>query len=80
MDTEDRIIELEINHYAIRLLIDDLPHLYILRDQFIGFQSWYYDDTDYCIEFQLLNGTILCEYADKSIWIKILGLLDEQLR
>lgn len=38
-------VEVQINHYDIRVLIDGLPQVYILRSEFVGFEidKDYYD-------------------------------------
>lgn len=67
---------------ALRLFINDLLHLEIILDSYVGMQSWQ-EGTRKCvykIEFYLNNGIeILCAYEDRAVWEQVLKLLEENL-
>ncbi len=63
----------------IKIYINDLLHLCIKIDGYIGMQSWIddYSKYRYNINFHFKNNTdILCEYDDRNLWENILKQLD----
>lgn len=65
----------ELTFYAIRIFCNDLLHLHIRRNEFMGLQSWK-DGDKYSIEYTLRDGkSILSEYALKESWESILRSL-----
>ena len=63
----------------IKIYINDLLHLCIKIDEYIGMQSWIddYSKYRYNINFNFKNNTdILCEYDDRNLWVSILKQLD----
>jgi hypothetical protein len=63
----------------IKIYINDLLHLCIKIDEYIGVQSWIddYSKYRYNINFHFKNNTdILCEYDDRNLWESILKQLD----
>lgn len=72
-------VELLIDHYTIRLMINDLPHVYIQRDEFIGFQSWADKKDQYSIEFYTKTNSILTQQDNKDKWLLILSELNNKL-
>lgn len=71
-------VEIKINYYKIKILIDGLPHISINRKDFIGYHSWQ-DDSHYSIEFYTKTNKILTEQDSKEKWILILKKLDQYL-
>ena len=73
-------IELKINKKQIKIYIDDILHLSIVREELISIQSWImgYDGyRKYHIEYTTKTNTIESEYDNIEKWKKILKLLDE---
>lgn len=73
------IVELKINHYSIKLLIDGYIHLFVWRNQFIGFQSWSDGNGAYSIEFYTKSNSIKLEQDTKEKWLSILTELNNKL-
>ena len=72
-------VELQINHYDFRLMIDGLPHVYILREQFVGYQSWSDGENMYVIEFYTKTNSIRTEQDKKEKWVAMLTELNSKL-
>lgn len=72
-------LEVQINHYDIRVMLDGLPHVYILRKEFVGFQSWADDESMFVIEYYTTKNKIRTELDTKDKWIKLLKALNEKL-
>jgi hypothetical protein len=70
-------VELLIDHYTIKLMIDELIHVYLLRDEFVGFQSWADKKDQYSIEFYTKTNSILTEQDNKDKWLAILRELNK---
>lgn len=68
----------------VRIYIDGILHLLVLRKKFIGIQSWFEFSTErtykiYKIEIYTKNKTVLVEHYNKKSWTTILNLLDKNL-
>ena len=72
-------VEVQINHYDIRVLIGGLPHLYILRKEFVGLQSWNDDESMFVIEFYTTHNKIRAEYDTKEKWLSVLKAINSKL-
>jgi hypothetical protein len=72
-------VELQIDHYNFKLLINDYIHVFIERDRFVGFQSWSDKNGKYAIEFYTTTGSILTEQDSREKWIAILTELNSKL-
>ena len=72
-------VEIQINHYDLRLMIDELPCVYILRKEFVGFQSWKDDESMYVIEFYTKRNKITTEWNKKEKWDQILKEINDKL-
>lgn len=74
-------IKVVVNNNKIEVIIDDLTHLSIKQDSFIGYQSWIaYNQSneefkEYCIEYYTKTNTILTRFNNKNRWTKILKCL-----
>ena len=60
-------VEVQINHYDIRVLIDGLPQVYILRSELVGFSSWADDNAMAVIEYHTKSGVIRTEFDDSEL-------------
>ena len=72
-------VELKINHYTIKLLIDGYIHVFIRREQFIGFSSWDDGNNKFAIEYYTTSNSILTEQDSKEKWLQILTELNNKL-
>lgn len=70
-------VEVQINHYDIRVLIDGLPQVYILSSEFVGFSSWADDNAMAVIEYHTKSGVIRTEFDDIKKWLSVLAELQE---
>lgn len=72
-------IEIQLNHYDLRVLIDELLHIYILRDEFIGFQTWADDESMFVIEYYTKTNKITTQWNNKEKWEQLVKSLNEKL-
>jgi hypothetical protein len=77
-------IEIKIGPSEVAVLIRNLPHLLLRRQDLIGIQSYYKTtgvrDPLYFIEFTMRHETIIADYNDRKLWEGILiGLRDARL-
>lgn len=73
-------VEIQLNHYDLRIFIDDYPCVYIPRKKFNGFQAWNDDETMFVIEFYSEKTKIKTEWDTKEKWLQVLKSLNEGLR
>ena len=73
-------VRVELTFYALKIYIDDALHLFIRRNELIGFQAWRDDKNSYKIEYLLRDGEFLTEYDSSEKFLMILKLLDEVLK
>lgn len=71
-------ITIKIEFNTIKIYIDNILHIHIERDRFLGLQSWRWN-SKFVIEFTLTTNTIVTEYEDIDMWKTILDLLDKNL-
>lgn len=71
-------IEVTLKGDVFKILIDDLPHLYICGP-ILSFQSWSNQDKFYLIEYKTKNQTIKTEYDCLLKWTEILKQLNQIL-
>lgn len=72
-------LEIEINHYDIRVMIEGLPCVYILRKEFVGFQSWNDDESMFVVEFYTKTNKITTEWDTREKWEQVLKELNNKL-
>ena len=72
-------VELKIDHYTIKLFIDGYIHVFIRREQFVGFSSWSDGNNKYAIEYYTITNSILTEQDSKEKWLSILNELNNKL-
>jgi hypothetical protein len=70
-------IEIQLNHYDIKVMINGLPHIVIDRKAYIGFQAYTDDDKMSVIEFYTKTNKIKAEYDDIKKWEQILKELNK---
>lgn len=68
----------EITVSSIKVRIDDILHLHIPRDRYVGLHAWQFrDESTFYLEIILNGGTILAEYDRRDMWVSILAELDK---
>ncbi len=72
-------IQIINDHYQIKIMIDNLPHLLIDKKEFVGYHSWHDSETECCIEFITKTNTILVEYDSKDKWLQMLKAINENI-
>ena len=72
-------VSVELTHYTIKVLIDDLPHICIDRNEYIGYQSWSDDEAMSVIEYYTKTNKIRTEFDTKGKWKQVLVALNEEL-
>jgi hypothetical protein len=79
MKTKSRY-EVTVNGRTLRIYINEVLHLAIDREKFIGLQSWIEEVDWFCIEYYYLGSDpILSEYDDFEKWKEILRLVNQNL-
>jgi hypothetical protein len=68
-------IRVTIDYYSIRVHIDGLLHVYVLRSKLLGISSWK-DGGTYSLEFARAGGSILCEYDSAEKFRAVMGGLE----
>jgi hypothetical protein len=72
-------IEVQLNHYDIRVMIDGFCHVYIDRKEFVGFQAWTDDEKMSVIEYITKTNKIKAEYDSVEKWKEVLKALNDNL-
>jgi hypothetical protein len=72
-------IEVQLNHYDIKVMIDGLCHVYIDRKEFVGFHSWVDDDKMAVIEYYTKSNCIRTEFDNIKKWEQVLKALNDNL-
>jgi len=70
-------VVIKINHYTIKILIDDLIHVFMWREEFVGFQSWSDGNGKYAIEFYTKTNSFKTEQDTKEKWVAMLKELND---
>ena len=62
---------------SVKVYVENILHIHFLRSNFIGLQSWGYEQESlFYIDIILVGAPIHCEYQKKELWVKILSELD----
>lgn len=61
----------------IKVYINGKLHLSVRKDELVGLQSWIEGEGCWCIDWELKDKTIYCEYSDIQIWSDILSEADK---
>lgn len=63
----------------IKVFINHTLHIYILKENLVGLNSFKNAENDYSIQIHFKTNTILLQYDNKELWMKVLGELNERL-
>lgn len=63
----------------IRIYINGVLHILLVRSEIVSVQSWYVSKTCLKIEITTKNRDVLLEYNSIEKWTKILTIIDEHL-
>lgn len=69
---EPNIIKIIQSYKWIKVYIKDKLHIAVKTDDLIGIQSWIEGEQKWCIDWELKDKTISCEYSNHEIWSEIL--------
>lgn len=73
-------VEVKTNYDSIRIYLNEVLYLLIKRSEFLSFQGLVCGGGKWQIEFQLVGGTMLCEYCSEELWKGILTELDKNIK
>lgn len=66
----------KISHASIRIYVNDVLHIHIVREKFLGLSSWLYEREEmYYIEVVLRGGNITVDYDRRDLWTLVLAEL-----
>lgn len=71
-------VEVKLDYDNIKVKINNLTHVSILRNEYVGYSSWIENEC-YNIEYVTKTNTILTEYNSIEKWKLVLNKLDEKL-
>jgi hypothetical protein len=72
-------VEVQLNHYDIKVLIDGLVHVCIDRKKYVGYHSYFENGSKLVIEYHYKGGFILTEFDTVTKWKQILKALNEKI-
>ncbi len=73
-------VEVQLNFYDIKILVNGLPHVYLSRKEFVGFQSYFENESKCSIEFHCKGGVVVTtEYDSMDKWKAVLRELNKKL-
>lgn len=78
-ETGERKVEVIQDTAMLRIYIDDLPHVIINKEEFVGFQSYKEHGVYYIEIFKKKGKAEVLTHEIKEVWEKILNALDEAL-
>jgi hypothetical protein len=68
----------KISHASARIFINEVLHLHIVRERFLGLSSWLYErEGMYYIEIALNGGRISVDYDRRDLWVGVLAELEK---
>ena len=68
----------KISHASVRIYINGVLHLHIVRETFLGLSAWLYErEGMYYIEIVLRDGTIATDYDRRDLWTSVLTELEK---
>lgn len=73
-------ITYKVDYYTIKILINELPHIYIVKKNFLGYHTWWDNEYQFVIEFVLKGNLLKVEYDNRETWEQVLRLLDAQVQ
>lgn len=72
-------VEVQIEHYYFKVLINGYCHVCIDRSEFIGYQSWMDADTMCVIEYYTKTNKITTQQDSIEKWKELLKALNDNL-
>lgn len=70
-------VEVKTSFNTIRILINDVLHVALKKDEFVGVQTWIEGTGKWCIEYHLKTTSILTEQDSKEKWEAIIKELEK---
>lgn len=70
-------VKIAQSYLWIKVYIKGKLHLSVKKDELVGLQSWIEGENRWCIDWELKDKTISCEYSDIQIWSDILSEADK---
>jgi len=72
-------VEVQVGHYYFKVMIDELLHVCLQRDEFIGIHSYYDCETLCVIEYITKTNKLRTEFDSVEKWKQILKALNDNL-
>lgn len=72
MKAKKNTVQVIESHQWIKVYINNLLHVAVHRDQWIGVHSWLEGQERWCIDWELKDKTINSEYNKEDLWRQIL--------
>ena len=68
----------KISHASIKVYINETLHIHIVREKFLGLQSWQYESEQmFYIEITLTGAVFRCDYDRRDLWLGVLAELEK---
>lgn len=71
-------VSIKVKWCSIKIYINNILHLEILKNEIVAVQSWV-NDGKYIIEYSLTNRDIKTEYYSRETWESILTQWDQNV-
>jgi hypothetical protein len=63
---------------SVKVYVNGVLHLHFLRAKFLGLQAWQYESEGmYYVEVVLAEGSLLCDYDRRDLWLAVLDELEK---
>lgn len=72
-------IKITTNFNTIRIYINNVLFIMLLRDELLGIQSWSEYGEKWCIGFYLKGNSFVSEFDTKEKWLAVLDAIDKKL-
>ena len=70
-----------IQHFSVKIYINDTLHIHFVREKFLGLSSWQYEKEAqggmYYIEIVLDGGNVTVDYDRRELWLGVLAELEK---
>lgn len=72
------VVTSKISHAAFRVYVNEILHLHIVREKFLGLSSWLYErEGMYYIEIVQDGGNVTVDYDRRDLWTSVLMELEK---
>lgn len=72
-------ISVKIHEGSLKILINNLPHIFIKHDDLICFHAYYNPGNMYMIKYYTKTSVIVTEFGNRKTWSSILKQLNQTI-